>query len=570
MIEYEVSIESPDRHRLAVQVHAHADAGKLRFHVPAWTPGSYLIREFARYLSEPSASLDGAPLSVTKVAKGSWEVVVPTPGRVTFAYEATGHELTVRTPHIDGSHAFFTGTNVLVRVEGQESTPHRLAVTAPRGWQVHTSLAATDTPGVSEAPDYDVLADGFVEAGPAPAHTFEILGVPHRCVFWGGEFVEIDHDRLQEDIRAIVEANARMFGGSLPYSDYLFVFHITESERGGLEHLTGTALATPWRYFETDDGYRSMLGLIAHEHFHVWNVKRIRPQALGPFDYQRENYTSGLWVAEGFTSYFDSLNCLRAGVINTEHYVEDLRLALQNFVRTPGRFAQSVAQSSFDAWIRLYLPNEETPNRTVSYYLKGSLVGLALDLTIRDTTDGEFDLTTVMRHLWTAFQRTGAGFDDAAMADVVHATCGVDVSDAIDTWVYGVTDPDFAALFATHGLAYSVEKRTKPYLGIRTRRDGDRLVVKHVLDDGPNAGGALYAGDEIVAVDDRRVTPENWREHTARWPLDRPRNVHVFRRGRLIEAPVSSSADALRNVVLSVLDAPDDRAKRLRDRWWSR
>ena len=570
MIEYHVHIEHPDRHRMTVSVHRDAPAGPTRFHLPAWTPGSYLIREFSRYLSEPSASLeDGTVLPVTKTAKGSWEVDLPHAARLTFRYEVTGHELTVRTTHIDGTHAFFTGTNALVRVEGAEASSHRLAVTAPEGWQVHSSLPSAGAAGVSEAASYDVLADGFIEAGPMAAHAFEILGVPHRCVFWGADMLEIDHERLQEDIRSIVETNARLFGGTLPYDEYLFVFHITASDRGGLEHLTGTVLATPWSFFETDDGYRSMLGLIAHEHFHVWNVKRIRPAALGPFDYQNENYTTGLWVAEGFTSYFDSLVCLRAKVWSSEHYVADLQRSLERYVRTPGRFAQSVAQSSFDAWIRLYRPDEETPNRTVSYYLKGAMVALALDLTIRDETDGEFDLATVMRGLWRQFEQDGAGFDDREMAARIQAQCSVDVTERLHAWVFATEDPDFAPLFASHGLRFALQKHDAPYLGVETKRVNGKRVVKHVLDDGPNAGGTLYAGDTLVAVDHREVTGANWDAHAKRWTTDRPRTVHVLRRGRLLETSVHARADVLRDVLLEPVAEPDARAARLREKWWT-
>ena len=564
MIHYSVRCDAPHTHTLDVRVRFEAQ-GDTRVHLPSWTPGSYLLREFGRYVSRMRVTTEaGEAIDASQTAKGSWAFHAD--GPVEVAYRIYGHELTVRTPHVDGTHAFFTGTNACVFVDGRTDEPCTLQLHAPDGWETFCPLDR-DAEGAFVAPDYDVLADTIVELGPHRSHTFDVLGVPHHLVFWGADDVALDLPRLERDVRAIVEVNAAIFDGALPYEHYLFVFHITDKARGGLEHLNATALATPWRYFETDEGYRSMLGLIAHEHFHTWNVKRIRPVALGPFDYLNENYSTGLWVAEGFTSYFDNLVCLRAGCWTRDEYLAALQRDIRNMLRVPGRFEQSIADASYDAWIRLYRPDEDTPNRTVSYYLKGSIAALALDLHVRGETRGERSLVDVMRWLWARFQATGEGFTDDDMRDAFREACGVDVDAELDAWVFGTEDPPLAALFASHGIAWAAEDGDQPYLGLRTSTQGQDLVVKHVLTDGPNAGTNLYAGDVLVAVDGRRITPATWSARCDALVEDHAHALHVFRRGRLVETELRAAPDPGYAVNLAFAEESTDAERALLEEW---
>lgn len=567
MIRYTIRCDAPHTHSLDVQVEFTAD-GETTVRLPSWTPGSYLLREFARYVSQVALyDAEGGPLAIEQIAKGSWRFDAH--GPVALRYRIYGHELTVRTPHVDGTHAFFTGTNACMFVEGRLDAPCSLQLHAPDEWTVFCPLDA-DASGTYAAESYDVLADTIVEMGPHPHHTFDVLGVPHHAVFWGSDAIDLDLERLERDVRALVEQNAATFDGALPYQHYLFVFHITANARGGLEHLNATALATPWRYFETEAGYREMLGLIAHEHFHTWNVKRIRPAAYGPFDYVNENYSTGLWVAEGFTSYFDNLVCVRSACWSRGEYLEALQRDVRRLVQVPGRFEQSIAQASYDAWIRLYRPDENTPNRTVSYYLKGSLAALALDLHVRATTGAARSLVDVMRWLWQRFLDTGAGFTDDDMRLAFREACGVNVDAELDAWVFGTEDPPLAALLESHGVTWSTEDTETPYLGLVTHAKGNDLVVKHVLSDGPNAGADLYPGDVLVAVDGRRIAPGSWSSRVESLRVDATHALHVFRRDRLVSTHLRSAEDPGHRVTLAWSDDPSDDAKALAEAWLAR
>jgi predicted metalloprotease with PDZ domain len=568
MMHYTVQIVAPHTHELVVEVRAASPAPATVFHIPAWTPGSYVLREFARFLGEPWANDgQGRTLPVTKTAKGSWSVDTRDASEVVIGYTVFAHELTVRTPHVDGTHAFFNGTNALVFFEGRLHEPSRLTVHAPKGWDVHCPLPKEG--GAYVASDYDVLADAIVEAGPHTTHSFEALGATHDMVFWGDDAVAIDFEKLAADTRALVEANAAVFDGVLPYEHYLFVFHITESGRGGLEHLNGTALATPWRYFDTEEGYREMLGLISHEHFHTWNIKRIRPLALGPFDYLTENHTQALWIAEGVTSYVDNLNCLRAGVVEQSHYLGWLKNDFERLARIPGRFGQTVAQSSYDAWIRLYSPDQNSPNRTVSYYLRGAMIAMGLDLTIRQETKGVRSLTDVLRALWAHCNETGRGFSDEELPGLFSEATGVDCGPMLNTWVYSTVEPPLEALLLSHGVALTPVDSEHPTFGWNTSARAGAIVVDAVLSDGPNAGGNVYAGDRLVALDHREVTATNWEDHAKRLSSGQSVRVHLMRRGRLIEAPVSVATRPAATYTCELVEAPSAEQAELRDAWWS-
>ena len=565
MIAYHVRVAAPDTHQAEVQVRFESRSESFRFSIPAWTPGSYLLREFARYLGEPTASVGGRDVACTKVAKGTWEVVGS--GAVVIDYSVFGHELTVRTPHIDGSHAYFLGSNALVYVHGREAEPHSTRLSMPGGWEVFCALPEAE--GAFHATDYDVMADTPFEAGPDHlVHEFTALGVPHRFVFWGADAVRLDLPKLEADTRALIETNAATFDGALPYENYDFVFHISSTARGGLEHLNSTVLATPWRYFDTDKGYREMLELISHEHFHVWNVKRIRPAALGPFDYQNENHTTALWVVEGFTSYFDALNCLRGEVVDSAYYLQRLGEDLTRFRNTPGRHGQTVAQASWDAWIRLYRPDENTPNRTVSYYLKGAMVSLALDLEIRNRTAGASSLRDVMNLLWSDFLETGAGYEDDSIPKAIRRATGVDADQLVATLVHTTEDPDFASLLETHGVELATEGAETAWLGLDLDPRTDGVRVKHVRADSPAHGKGVYPNDLIVAIDGRRLNATSLPAARKRLRADETVELHLFRRDRLLSTSLTPTTSPKFKVKLQPVAEPSE-AQRARWNEWT-
>jgi len=568
-ISHRVRITEPASHRAQITMHVATGAEDTHtvVHLPVWTPGSYLVREFGRYLGPITATLaDGSVVPVVALAKSSWRIDHPAGAEIELHYEAYAHELTVRTPHIDTTHAFFTGSNLLLWVDGRTAEPALLCVEPPTGWEVYTTLDdADDKARTYVAPNYDTLADTPVECGPHRCVSFDALGIPHRLIFWGDGAVTIDMERLTRDIHAIVVENAAIFGG-LPYARYDFVFHITENARGGLEHLSSTVLATPWRYFDTEPGYVEMLGLIAHEHFHVWNVKRIKPAGLVPFDYLRENYTRALWVSEGFTSYFDDLVCHRAGLLDAGAYLEGLAKALTRYYATPGRLVDSVASASFNAWIRLYRPDEDTPNRTVSYYLKGALVALCIDLKIRSATNGSRTLDDVMRYLWERFGSGTVGFPEDGVAALIEAATGVDLRNALAVWVDGTDDPDFSTILASHGVVLSRETNKGAYTGVRYSGEGD-VTVDHVERHSPASHADLSPGDVLVAIDGRRVGAASVAALLEALPTDRDVAVHVFRRGRLLSKTLRPTAPREGEVTLTLDAEPGPDVAALRSRW---
>ncbi|TVQ97050.1 MAG: M61 family peptidase [Deltaproteobacteria bacterium] len=586
MIRYRVAIAEPQRHTALLHLSAPAGPDGLTLHFPAWTPGSYLLREFARYADEPGAEDDlGRTLPLHRDHHASWTIAAPEGSTVHVRWTVWAHELTVRTPHIDDTHAFFTGTNLLPLVAGRTDEPVRLELRGPRGWEVFCPLDVAPSRDGGEdaawpradllgethaftAPDYDRLADAIVEVGPHRSTTVEVEGVPHRLVLWEDGAVDIDLERLARETAELVRTNARLFGG-LPYPRYDFVFHVTEDGRGGLEHLNSTALAVPWKAFTTDEGRVDMHTLIAHEHLHVWNGKRIRPEALGPFDYLRENHTRALWVVEGLTVYMDELQTLRGGLIDREGYLRLLGQAIRRFETTPGRFGQSLADASLDAWIRLYRPDANSINRTVSYYLKGGLVWLCLDLHLRTATGGERSVDDVLRLLWRRYEEDGQGYADHALPALIREATGVDVADLVHAWVERRdVQPDLDAALGSHGLRIERTRSGAPDLGLVLGTEGADVVVRSIVADGPNAEGALAPGDVLVALDGRRVWPGSLRALLDSLAPGAQLEGHVFRRGVLRALPLfTAEQGCLEEVRVLPVDTPTEEQRALLEGW---
>ena len=351
--------------------------------LPVWTPGSYLVREYARHLQDfTAADPQGRSLPVERVDKRTFRVT--TGGKVDSVvarWRVYANDLTVRASHLDDSHGFFNGATLFLHREEGRSQRHEVRIEAPAGWRTHTALPSRD--GVFLAKDYDTLVDSPFEIGPEEAKTFQAAGKTHRVVIWGrGNYEE---QRLLSDLQGICEEEARLFGG-LPFDDYLFIILLNDKLRGGLEHEASTTLLAPRFGFRPQKAYEEFLTLAAHEYFHLWNVKRIKPRALVPFDYSRESYTALLWAMEGITSYYDNLITRRAGLMEVDRYLETVGENLSALMATPGRAVQSLADASRCAWIKYYRPDENSPNSSISYYLKGEIVALLLDLEIRKRT----------------------------------------------------------------------------------------------------------------------------------------------------------------------------------------
>ena len=390
-LHYTVSAPPPFTHHFHVTLTVPDAPPTLRLAFPRWTPGSYLLREHGRQAENIRLKEGGA---LTKVSPHVWEVKSQG-GSVTLEYRVYAHELTVRTAHLDDTHGFFNGVNLFLVPEGGELRRCTLEITPPPGWKISTTLPQKGAT-TFEADDFHHLVDCPVEMGTQRVLPFTVRDIPHELILWnhGNE----DEKRLLEDLPKLVEQNARVFGG-LPYKKYLFITHLTDTGRGGLEHRDSTALLFP-RFGFKDKDYEDFLTLSCHEHFHTWNVKRIKPRAFSPYDYSRENPTRMLWAMEGFTSYYDNFNTRRAGLITADRYLTVLGELITTLLQTPGRKLHTLEESSYDAWIKYYRQDEHSVNSTVSYYLKGELVGVCLDLTLRHLTDGKKSLDDVMRLLW--------------------------------------------------------------------------------------------------------------------------------------------------------------------------
>lgn len=551
-VSYTVATPDPHTHLFLITAHIPVPEGAdhVELKIPAWSPGSYMIREYCRHIQRVSATSGGEALAVRKVDKATWRVSCAGASTIEARYEVFGHEVSIRMNHLDDSHGYINAPSLYLYPEGQLAAPVEVTFKIPTGWEVFTGMDVADAAARRfSAPDFDTLYDMPVELGPHAPIVFEAAGKPHRVVIWGRSNVE--PERLIADFTRIIETQASMFGGELPYEHYTFIIHLKPDGFGGLEHQNSTVLLTdphsfsegaPGTSFEgglPDSVYREFLRLVSHELFHVWNVKRIRPSVLGPFDYQQENYTRELWTVEGITSYYDTLFMVRAGLMTPEAYFKEIATnEIRRLEGIPGRAVQSLEDASFDAWIKLYRPDEHTVNSTVSYYLKGSLMTWLLDLWLRAKTDGARSLDDVMRALWAHYQATGEGYDEGSFGGWIAQATDVpreEVEAFLEVYMRLPGPVDFDAPLARVGLALGrqVGKKATPWLGCQTAAEGDRVMVRAVLDGSPAQRAGVYAGDELVALDNLRLTPDSLPKLLRRYAPGMTVDVHLFRRGEL-------------------------------------
>jgi predicted metalloprotease with PDZ domain len=521
-LSYVVSAPQPSQHLLRVVLTVRGPLPEpLHVAMPVWTPGSYLVREYSRHVEGLRARTEAGPAGVRKIAKDTWAIAHGGASEVVIEYGVYAHELTVRTNHVSDSHAYWNGAATYVRpVEpgvAWDALPIEVTIEPPRAdWTIATALEPVGERGPAgaaqrfRAVNYDELVDCPVDMGVHERLEFRVRDKPHAIVLWGAR-ARFDRAKLVQDVTAIVETEAQLFGG-LPYDHYLFLLHLAPTGRGGLEHRNSCTLLASPDAFETADGYDDLLSLVAHEFFHLWQIKRIRPEGVFPFDYSRENYTRLLWLFEGGTSYYDWLVLRRAGLVDPRGYLKHLGAEIARLEDTPGRMAQTLEEASFDAWIKLYRPDEHSVNSTVSYYLKGEVVCALLDLEIRARSRGARSLDDVMRHLWREYGARERPVPESAIEAVFAAATDVDVSDAIDAMVRSTTPLPYERVLALAGLALRPRPGRGGALGVRLRADGGRAVVASVLRGGAADAAGIAPGDELIAIDGRRVDEPGLRE----------------------------------------------------------
>lgn len=570
-VVYHVRLKDPGAHLYDVscRIENPAPEGQL-VSMPVWVPGSYLLREFARHVVQFSAESGGTEVAFHKVDKHSWRVA-PVSGDLLVRILVYAADRSVRGAWLDRDHAFFNGACLLLQVAGREDAPSILHVDPPawpadstdglatmKEWRVSTGLerltGGQGEFGAFRASDYAELIDNPVLMGNLQVIEFLAADVPHAMVICGLE--DADGERLQADLARLCAWHIDFFGQPAPFNRYAFLTRVLTGSHGGLEHKASSVLACgsdgiPRTGQAIDEaGYRRFLGLVSHEYFHAWNVKRIRPAEFVGADLAAEAYTQQLWIFEGITSYYDDLALRRCGLISVEDYLEILGQSLTRLYRTPGRRFQTLEEASFDAWIKFYRPDENTPNATVSYYLKGALVALALDLTLRSRTAGTCSLDAVMRTLWQEYGAADSGgLPRGQFEETAARLSGLDLGSFFDQVLRSTIDPPLGILLAQFGVRLHLrsaegesdqggkrgrsEQAVRAWIGIKVQAGDGRARISHVVADGPAQGCGMIVGDELVAVGGQRVAPDGWERLVSRLAVDRPVQIHVFRDQRL-------------------------------------
>ena len=575
-IDYQVMLADPHAHEFSVVMKLHGVASvPLRLSLPAWIPGSYMIRDFARNVRDIRVSCDDQPVSFDKLDKQTWQIAKP-PDRLEIGYRVYALDESVRSAYFDDTRAYFNGTSLFLRVHGQEVQPHRVILLAPAfegadDWKVATTLPSLDTDergfGHYRAEGYEALIDHPVEIGIFRETGFSVRGVPHRMIFVGAQGADID--RITDAMPRICAEHVAMFG-ELPIKRYLFQTLATRDGYGGLEHRDSTSLICkrsdlPWSgNKEIGKGFRQYLALCSHEYFHLWNVKRIRPAAFADLDLSQEKHSELLWAFEGITSYYDELALPRSGVLPRSDYLDMLAPSLSRYYRNAGRRRQSIAESSFDAWTKFYKQDESAPNAIVSYYNKGGLVALGLDRLLRQVSDERQTLDDLMRLLWRRYGQTGKGVPERAIESDLAELIDRPVADFFQRYIYGVEELPLEDWLAGFGVGMQLRAAanaqdqggyverpkeasdTPVSLGARLGTQDGLVRVEQVSAGSAAEQAGLTMGDLLVALNGERCTQDGLQELLARYPAGSTADLTLFRR------------DRLRVVQLPILVAPSD------------
>lgn len=509
-IVHRVSIPVPATHMVHVETEiSEGDVrlpGSMVIFMPVWTPGSYLVREYARHVESLGVV---APARCRKIRKNAWRIDSNGAACVVVRYGVYAAELTVRTSHVDDTHAFLVAAALFLGVEGYDDAGAAVEIRTPASWRVTTPLPRVSGDGVHrfEARDFDTLVDSPIEIGSHLERSFDVLGAPHRyaiCPSPPNDQVQ----RLVDDTKTLIETEASLFGGKLPYESYDIFLHLSPRSRGGLEHRSSAALIAPPGSFATRESYLDLLSLVAHEIFHAWNVKRIRPAGLTPYRYDVECYTKLLWWFEGATSYYDWRVLALSRLCTIDEYLEHLAGEVAYLDQTRGRLVQSLESASFDAWIKLYRPDENSANSGVSYYRKGEVVCALFDIELRARTAGRITLDTILKYLWDEYGAVERPVPEDGMRSIFEDVAGTDLGDLFDRWIGTAAEIDYGPALARVGLTLERSARTdapRSSLGVRLRSDGGRSFVAATTRECAAWVAGIDVGDELVAVGGARV-----------------------------------------------------------------
>ncbi len=593
---YSIRPHDPAAHLFEVRLTVAApDPDGQVFAMPAWIPGSYMIRDYARHVVAARAESDGRDVALDKLDKSRWRAA-PCERELTLVLEIYAHDVSVRGAHLDLTHAFFNGTCVFPAVVGQEDTACEVDIGPPdkpvgKHWRVATSMRRQGAEpygfGTYAAADYAELIDHPVEIGELSIGEFEARGIPHAIAIRGN--TRVDMARLCHDLRTICEQHMALLGIPSDLDRYLFLLHAPGTGYGGLEHRWSSANICsrdnlPARGDEgVSSEYRTFLGLVSHEYFHLWNVKRMKPAAFTPCDLSQEVHTSLLWVFEGITSYYDDLALVRSGLVDAASYLELVGQKITRVLRGGGRRRQSVAESSFDAWTKFYKQDANAANAIVSYYAKGALIALAIDLKLRLETDGKVTLDDVMRAAWARWGETGAGMPEDGFELLLGEVSGLDLGDFLDAAVRGTGELPLETLLRSHGIEYRLRRSAGGkdkggkaddssglpgvWFGAEIAGRDGKAVIGVVHNGGPAERAGIAPGDEIVALDGLRVDAAGAESRTRRYhPGDRSA-VNVFRGDELMTLSLVWDEAPADTCYLLLADEADEATTSLRSAW---
>jgi predicted metalloprotease with PDZ domain len=562
------------RGRFSIELEG-VEAPSIDFVLPSWVPGSYHIVNYARGFRgfQARRASDGAPLAVERIDKGRWRVA--TKGATAFRVDYTvyGHEALDESFDLTADHMLVNAALCIPYVDGHLPEPIEIAIEAPVDWKIVTELEEIGgRPPRYRARNYDDLVDNPIDLGHPLVLTIRPAGIPHRICLCG-EGANYEAHRLEEDLGKMVEATVRLVGES-PLPGYTFFYHLTGKPDGGLEHARSTVCVLSRTIFRPAEAYRHFLSVSSHEYFHLYNVKRIRPKVLGPFDYTREVYTRLLWWMEGTTDYFSDLVLRRAGLLTPAKYLDGLAHQVQDLLETPGRRHQSLEEASFLAWIDYYQPFEETPNQSVSYYIKGHVVSCCLDLEIRHRTENRLSLDSVLRALWNDYGRIDRGLEEGELFEMAEKATGLDLGPFWQKYIRGTDEIAVDAFARFAGLTFGPKPRdpdadtdTPGYLGIRFEDAGGLPQIRHVLADTPARRAGLSPGDEIVAVNRTRVGFLGFEKVMQRAPPGTPLELTLFRRGYLKTVSLTTGQPPPEKYRFTPQDDPGELERRIYESW---
>lgn len=503
-LHYSLSIPEPHNHYVKVEMEIVAPNKKdVQVSMPVWTPGSYLVREFGKNVERFEASASGKSLPVTKTNKNTWSIAKGKAEKIIVTYWVYAYEFSVRTSFVDADQALLNPSSICMLVRGMENTSGTLGINLPGRFSRISTALPKNTEGYYTFQDYDELADSPIQIGNHQEWTFDVRGVPHKVAMVG--IHNADKTRFLKDLKTVCETMTDVVGVH-PCKEYLFIVQNVEAGGGGLEHLNSTVVVMSRLNWKDESKYKSFLGLCAHEYFHLWNVKRIRPGELGPFNYHEENYTEQLWVAEGVTSYYDELAMMRAGFVKPAQFLATLESYVNDLENRPGSRVQTLAQSSHDAWIKEYRPNENSKNTSISYYAKGLVVAALLDAKISTVTQGKKNLDDLMRLLWKRYYtEKQRGFTVAEFEAAAAEVAGTDLKAFFDKHLRSLETPDYQGIFSEAGLTVNIKTDQRQVSGMTTAAENGKTVVKFVESNTPAWNSGVNVNDELIALNGFRI-----------------------------------------------------------------